>query len=824
MRLLKSETADATIIGQVVILAISIIGISTVILYGVPTIYSLQDLANVKNVEQSLTVLDSRASRAILGESPLQVNNINLGGGTLAVEPNSTSTKSYIVVKSSSFNFTIPMGKIRYTLGDRIVAYEGGGVWSKYPSGASVMLSPPEFHYNGVTLSLPAINISGSTSVSGKGTATISFKKNAPQVLYPNTSVPNRTNPVTVSTGKVYVNITSDFYDAWADYAKSLGYATVSTNSTTHTTSLELAVVPNNLGTDIPIANPVVFRGLNESDATPLENLSFWLDPFGNKFNWDIRASSGKKILIFYIKGDAKKTGDTVDLNVGYEDDGSGYTNPAETWTGQDILIVQGGGTVYLSVDLLNRSLNLNYAKKTVGADASCSPSKINDGKFNDTNGFSWNLTQTIQTVQIWQNKWWFNSSNESWMSTNTTTTANVTMSFTSSDGNASGSIYSNITGNNNTSSTTNWTSPNFTWNNGTPTSARLDFDWKVAKFDATNTSPGNFYVMLVKPPDGSMSLIYPNTTFNAIASWSAKSNASISVSDFAVGGNYSIMLIATLNTPKAMQTTQYNKWWFNSSTESWTPTYTTTPGIVTMIFNSTDGNSSGSIYSKLNGSANRNSTTTWTSLNFTWNNGIPASARLDFDWKVSAYLHAKPGNFYVKLVKPDGNTSLIYPNTTFSTTSPWSNKSNTSVSVNDFFQPGNYSLKLIAELNTNGDLCAGCWNEEVGWDNPTITLNYTATSINTTEVRWDNPAITLNYTSSSSGVSPLTTKSLYDITQHYFGIMAQDGDGTITFYQCSPSGKQAPASDSTMLMDYVTPGGLTYLQISENRVDAVVS
>ncbi len=648
MKLLKSETAAATIVGQVIILAISIIGISTVMLYGVPAIYSLENLANVKNVEQSLTVLDSRASRAILGESPLQVNNINLGGGTLVVEPNSTSTKSYIAVKSSSFNFTIPMGRIRYTLGDRIVAYEGGGVWSKYPSGGSVMLSPPEFHYNGVTLSLPAINISGSTSVSGKGTATISFKKNAPQVLYPNTSLPNRTNPVTVSIGKVYVNITSDFYDAWAEYAKGLGYATVSTNSTTHTASLELAVVPSNLGENTTIANPVVFRGLNISEDTPLDNFSFWLDPFGNKFDWDIRASSGKKRLIFHIKGDAKEAEDTVDLNVGYEDDGMGYDKPAETWEGKDMLIVQeSGGQAYLAVDLLNTSLNLTYKKKNVGAEASCSPDKIKDGKFNDTTGFSWNLTQTTQQNMQYNKKWTFLANNESWKSSNTTTTGTVTMSHNSTDGNSSGSLYSKLEGSSKTATTT-WTSPNFTWNNGTPTSARLDFDWKVATFFPTSNPAGNYYVMLVKP---------------------------------------------------------------------------------------------------------------------------------------------------------DGSTSQINQTTTFNVTAGWSTKSNTTVSINDFSNPGNYSLKLIAVMNTKSAM-----------GNPTV------------EVRWDNPTITLNYTGSSSSVSELTNKSLYDITQHYFEIMAIDGDGTITFYQCAPSGKQAPASDSTMLMDYVTPGGLTYLQISENRVDAGVS
>jgi len=152
------------LIGHVIILGITIIGISMITLYGVPSIYSLEDMANIKNVEHAFTVIDSSASMAILGESPQQIANINLGGGSLTVEPNSPGSPSYIAVNSSSFNIIIPMGKVKYQLGDRIVAYEGGGLWSKYPSG-SVMLSPPEFQFNGVMLMLPVIDISGNTLI-----------------------------------------------------------------------------------------------------------------------------------------------------------------------------------------------------------------------------------------------------------------------------------------------------------------------------------------------------------------------------------------------------------------------------------------------------------------------------------------------------------------------------------------------------------------------------------------------------------------------------------------------------------------------------------
>ncbi len=384
MKFLSPEEAVSDVVSQVIILGITVIGVGMITLYGVPEIYELQDMANLKNIEQTFTILDSRASMAILGGSPLQITNVNLGGGALMVEPNSSASRSYITIKGDNFNVTIPMGKIKYQLGDRIIAYEGGGLWSKYPSG-SVMLSPPEFYYDGITLTLPVINISGNASVGGKGTAIVSIKKTATIVQYPNKSFANRTNPINYNTvGKVYVNITSDeFYDAWYKYARTLPYAKVNRSSTT--TSVELTVAPVTLERNSSIVNPIGFRWLDPSDATPLENFSFKI-PSGD-LDWDIRAMSGNKRLIFYLNGSINN----VDLKIGYQHDGQGYDDPAETWKGNNTnFIVQPDGYVY--VDLLNKSINLEYNNESVGYDVTCQPiERINDNgtDFNSTD-FSW--------------------------------------------------------------------------------------------------------------------------------------------------------------------------------------------------------------------------------------------------------------------------------------------------------------------------------------------------------------------------------------------------------------------------------------------------
>ena len=372
MQFLRSEKAVSEVVGQVFILSLTIVGVAAITLFGVPSIYRLEDMAAVRATEQAFTALDSRVSSVIIGDSPMKTVNVNLGGGILTVVPNSTGRESYIIIKSANntFNVTIPMGKLEYTLGDRIVAYEGGGIWSKYPSGGSVMLSPPEFHYDGRTLTLPVPTITGNASISGKGAAAVTFTKDSAVVLFPNTTIDlNRTNPLNYSiNGKVYVNITSDFYDAWAEYARSLLYANVTTDPASRTTSLELMVVPSNFGGSNPVPNPINIRGLPTDSATPLDKWSFRIAFQGKSpwnINWDIRGESGSKTLIFYLKGTGLKVGDKVDLEIGYKD--SSISSEGETWEGDERFKVQDGG--YIDVDLLNKSVNLTYESENVGAD-----------------------------------------------------------------------------------------------------------------------------------------------------------------------------------------------------------------------------------------------------------------------------------------------------------------------------------------------------------------------------------------------------------------------------------------------------------------------
>jgi hypothetical protein len=236
---LKSERAEAEVVGHMIILAITITGIAMISLVGIPSIQRMEDMVIMRNSEQTYSVFDSRASKVALGESPVQIISVDTGGGAMAVVSNSSyvaghtsADDSYVLFElmndtATNISIMIPMGKIVYMMGDREVAYEGGGLWSKYPEG-SVMLSPPEFNYNGITLTFPVINISGNSSIGGKGGSSLKIEKiGTAQMIYPNGSYQN---PIPVNITQINITIKSEYYDAWADYFKSLRLVKVSEN------------------------------------------------------------------------------------------------------------------------------------------------------------------------------------------------------------------------------------------------------------------------------------------------------------------------------------------------------------------------------------------------------------------------------------------------------------------------------------------------------------------------------------------------------------------------------------------------------------------
>lgn len=388
-RTLECETAESSVVGMVILLMLTTLSVGAILLYGIPTINDMQDMAKAQRAEQAFTVFDSRTSKVALGESPIQTTSLSLMGGTLEVNgDNSSYDDSRVTVVlvdigapwydsfsqqryrwgawegfETQTNFTMlnaSMGSIIYKKDDRIVGYEGGGVWSKYPTGKAVMISPPEFHYNGETLTLPIMCINGNTSISGATDVGITVSSsNMPTVLYPDPVRDNNMiNPI--KSDKVLIYIQSDFYNAWADYANSLAYTSATVDDANSTAVVELEVMPP-MGKSVLTHNFKV-GALNASKSSPMHNFSFDLGARAsqglNPSNYKISATSGTKSLTYSLQknGGANQ----IQLTVTYQDTAAAsYT---EEWDGLNVFPITGSKKDQQAiVDLLDKNFVMEY-------------------------------------------------------------------------------------------------------------------------------------------------------------------------------------------------------------------------------------------------------------------------------------------------------------------------------------------------------------------------------------------------------------------------------------------------------------------------------
>lgn len=389
LKMFKSESAVSPVIGIILMLGLTILSISSMLIYSVPTLDGLEDMAKAQKIEQAFTVFDSRTSKVALGESPIQTTYVSLMGGAINVNGDQDAyNESRIVIVTVTVNisdenyvdfmtgqnryrwqswepyvgggdfdvFNCSLGSIEYSLDDRIIAYEGGGVWSKYPTGSTIMISPPEFHYNGETLTLPLMKINGRSGVSGTGDVGVSISSNnMPLVLFPNTTMAvNRVNPL--EADKVIIYIKSEYYDAWANYANSQTYTNATVDVANKTAIIELDVIlPMGEST---LTDAFKIGVLNESTIAPIYNFSFNFVAGGaqglNPSNYDISASSGTKTLTYTLD---KTAG--LRLDVEYKDTAAG-SEYIERWSNTaSIPVIEGPETAM--VDFLDDTYFMEY-------------------------------------------------------------------------------------------------------------------------------------------------------------------------------------------------------------------------------------------------------------------------------------------------------------------------------------------------------------------------------------------------------------------------------------------------------------------------------
>jgi hypothetical protein len=240
-------------------LAVAAIGVTAVVALGSTALLDTQDSVNLQRTEHAMTLLDSRGAMAALGESESQqVALSGNGDGTYEVDPDSGWINVTHINHTSTENETIlnrSLGSVRYTAGDTVVAYEGGGVWRTQDNG-TVMVSPPEFHYRDQTLTMPLVRVAGSGGASGRITAEVSPTSSASDVtrIFPNDTttgmgpgapydVGGGTYDNPVENGTVTVTVHSEHYQGWATYFEERTDGNLTVDHDAKTATIELVTL-----------------------------------------------------------------------------------------------------------------------------------------------------------------------------------------------------------------------------------------------------------------------------------------------------------------------------------------------------------------------------------------------------------------------------------------------------------------------------------------------------------------------------------------------------------------------------------------------------
>lgn len=224
--LLSDMSAVSEVVGTILLLALVVSGTSIFLLAGNHIISGAKSSAEINGAEQAFTMADSRLSKARFSTSIFQEAAFELGSGTVIVD--GSWDNSHIIVydiNNSREIFNKSLGTIRYIARGGEVAYQDGGVWRSDGRGGSVMLSPPDFDYNGVTLTLPVMRIDGSGSMGASGNTKVLLCVNStdPEIVYPLEGLGG--NPVPQGHA-INITIKSDYYQAWADYINERTRAT----------------------------------------------------------------------------------------------------------------------------------------------------------------------------------------------------------------------------------------------------------------------------------------------------------------------------------------------------------------------------------------------------------------------------------------------------------------------------------------------------------------------------------------------------------------------------------------------------------------------
>jgi hypothetical protein len=379
----NTSRGQAGPLSYALVFAMILTGATVVLATGGMALSDAQDTAEAQRAEHTMTLFDSRAAMVALGESNAQSISFGQDSGIFETRP----TDGYLAIRHSQWApgedpvelYNETLGSVVYENGERELAYQGGGVWRLDAEGEARIISPPEFHYRGATLTLPVVRVDGNASGSGSVTARITGATRAEKV-YPDAS---ETYPAPASSrqflnpireGEVSVFVRSDYYRGWATYFRQRTQGNVTVFDANQTVKVQLKSIGGAPGEfDMPLeGNSLPVEGFGEDHPISDFSLTLKADNNFNNGHWSLYSTDDGDEFEMHIWMQGKCTGggagsynDDIDFSVYYYNASTGEVrewqnssiDPTDPNTAFDVSCADEE----LTVDFTSVETNLTY-------------------------------------------------------------------------------------------------------------------------------------------------------------------------------------------------------------------------------------------------------------------------------------------------------------------------------------------------------------------------------------------------------------------------------------------------------------------------------
>jgi len=237
----KNDDGVSEAIGFILIFSIVVIGIAIVVLYGFPLLIAGQGSADMRNMEQTMIVLQNDLKSISYKMVPYKETALQVQGGMLFVTGDS-GTFEVLVDGDSKYNS--PVGQIRYVsdLDATRIVIENGAVLTRPERGTgSAMIAEPRWYYDNQsnTLILSFIEIETERERALAGVGRIEMKSDPVQKITREYTLPVDALEIQYSP----LSPEHDYSVAWENYLTGrLGMVQKSENVYTHPSASKLVV------------------------------------------------------------------------------------------------------------------------------------------------------------------------------------------------------------------------------------------------------------------------------------------------------------------------------------------------------------------------------------------------------------------------------------------------------------------------------------------------------------------------------------------------------------------------------------------------------